>query len=297
MMQKNICVSTTFGSDNSKVSEILQLCVKNGIECIELGSNHVYEPNPEEIVRKYDCHYLVHNYFPIPKEPFVSNIASVDDGIYQKSLNHLFQAIDFCRRIGAKLYTFHPGFLSDPVDNNTNKKNYDFQFNDLKLKSADYELAFSRMLDALSQAILHSQKRGIKIALETGGSVTKPKHVLMQKPEEYQHLFEYYSSNEICLSLNIGHLRLASNANAFEICDFVNLIEDYVVAIEMSHNDGLNDEHKPLVKDAWYWDVILDDRFADVYKILEIRNAPIEIVLDNMDLVGNYIGRKSQFHI
>ena len=30
------------------------------------------------------------------------------------SLQHIKKSILFCKKINAKLYTFHPGFLSDP---------------------------------------------------------------------------------------------------------------------------------------------------------------------------------------
>ena len=64
---------------------------------------------------------------------------------------------------------------------------------------------------------------------------------------------------------------MASNAFGFEVQDFVTLIEDYIVAIELSHNEGVEDEHRPLVEGEWYWDIISDSRFMHAYKILEFR--------------------------
>ena len=45
--------------------------------------------------------------------------------------------------------------------------------------------------------------------------------------------------------------------------------------MELSHNDGLQDQHLPLKKDGWYWDIINDSRFNDTIKILEFRNVSI----------------------
>ena len=119
---KNIFVSTTFAKDDSKISDILLMCKRENISNIELGSNHVYEKNFKKIIKQYDFHFIVHNYFPIPKKSFVVNIASLDVHIRNLSLKHLKRAIIFCRETNSKLYTFHPGFVGDPMEARRNKK-------------------------------------------------------------------------------------------------------------------------------------------------------------------------------
>ena len=42
---KNIFVSTTFAEDNSRISDALDICKRENICNIELGSNHIYEKN------------------------------------------------------------------------------------------------------------------------------------------------------------------------------------------------------------------------------------------------------------
>ena len=81
------------------------------------------------------------NYFPIPRESFVVNIASLNNLIRKKSINHIKNAIDFCNIIDAKLYTFHPGFLTDPNGSNIGIKNYDFQWDDLRLENVNFKKA------------------------------------------------------------------------------------------------------------------------------------------------------------
>ena len=90
-----------------------------------------------------------------------------------------------------------------------------------------------------------------------------------------------YSSSDIGMNLNIGHLNLAAKAFQFEREDFVDLIKDYIVAMELSHNDGVEDQHLPLQPDGWYWSLIHDPRFENTYKILEFRNTPISEILKN----------------
>jgi sugar phosphate isomerase/epimerase len=279
-----IFLSTTFATDGSKISDVLQLCEEHNFFNLELGSNHAYEEDFERIVGKHAFQYLVHNYFPIPKDSFILNIASMDDGIRQRSINHVFQAIDFSERIGAGLYTFHPGFLTDPLGANLDSKNYDFQFNDDSLHLDNLSQAFERLVPAITDIIKYSKKKSVQIAIETEGSLNKKGHLLMQQPREYERFFEQFSPDEIGISLNLGHLNLASKAFGFSRSEFVNLISDYIVAMEMSHNNGVNDDHLPLVDDQWYWDLILDPQFKKTYKILEFRDATIKQVRESIEL-------------
>src|SRR3989344_5313361 len=126
-MEDSFFVSTTFAKNGTPVGDVLELCREQKIVNVELGSNHAYEADPIKVVQQFTCNYLVHNYFPAPKEMLIVNIASLDDTIYKRSKQHIFRSLDFCQKIGAKLYTFHPGFLSDPKGESKSGDNYDFQ--------------------------------------------------------------------------------------------------------------------------------------------------------------------------
>ena len=286
---RSIFVSTTFMPDDSSVGDVIRLCLKNKITRLELGSNHRYEENFADIVRRFPCEYLVHNYFPIPGEPFVVNIASLNEKIRTRSIQHVLDAIDFCAAIKAGLYTFHPGFLSDPEKAGRSGKSYDFLFNDEKPTSKFYEIAFDKMIESIHAVIPHARKMGIRVAIETEGSSTKPDHLLMQHPDEYRRFFNHFSKAEIGINLNLGHLHLSAKVFGFSTHEFVELIQDYLVAMELSHNNGEIDEHLPLLDEAWYWDIISDTRFEHVKKILEFRNTSIE------DVVASY--RKVEKHL
>ena len=280
----NPFVSTTFAADNTHLSEVLKLCKDNNITSLELGSNHSYAEDFVEIVRGFDFNYLVHNYFPIPKESFVLNIASLDDEINKMSLRHIKKAIDFCEKIDARLYTFHPGFLTDPKGSNISSNNYDFQWIEDRLDKRQYSKAYTRMLNAIEETVKYANSKNVKVAIESEGSVSKKDHLLMQSPEEYLRFTQEFGTEDIGINLNIGHLNLASNAFGFAKDEFISSIANYIVAMELSHNDGVEDQHLPLVANTWYWETIFDERFVDAYKILEFRNVQVNNLLENIDL-------------
>jgi hypothetical protein len=107
----------------------------------------------------------------------------------------------------------------------------------------------------------------------------------MQQPFEYEEFKGKYHASDIGINLNIGHLNLAANAFDFNRSEFVDLIQNYIVAMELSHNDGVEDQHLPLQLDGWYWDAIMDPRFENVPKILEFRNTSIEDIQKNIQLI------------
>ena len=110
----------------------------------------------------------------------------------------------------------------------------------------------------------------------------------MQRPDEYEDFMIKYNASDIGINLNIGHLNLAANAFDFKWSNFIDLIQNYIVAMELSHNDGLEDQHILLKDNEWYWDLINDDRFINAYKILECRNTDIDKIVKNIKLIKQY---------
>lgn len=279
-----LSVSTTFAKDHSRLYSALKLCEEYNIDSVEIGSNHIYEKNYDYIIDHFNCDYLVHNYFPVPEESVVVNIASLNDQILKRSIQHIKTAIDFSTKIGAELYTFHPGFLVDPKGISETEHNYDFQWDNLTFSNKNFELAFDTMLQSMDRIVSYANQKNMRVAFETEGSFHRRAYLLMQHPEEYEKLFKEYASGDLGINLNISHLNLAAKAFGFSRESFVDLVSDYVVAIEMSHNNGREDQHLPLIGNAWYWPVIFDKRFRNVYKIMEYRNVEIKTIVENMSL-------------
>jgi len=227
--------------------------------------------------------YLMHNYFPVPKNNFVINIASQNDKIIEKSIAQIKMSIDLSFEIGSLLYTFHPGFLSDPISENKKDTNYDFIFSEEKIKNNNYEISFERMVKALKHIVNYAKNKKVKIAIETEGS-RENFLAFMYQPFEYERLFKIFKNNDLGISLNLGHLNLASKEFNFPVTEFINVVKDRIVAIEMSHNDGIDDQHLPLRINEWYWPIIFDNRFKNAYKIMEFRYTTVDEIKDNINL-------------
>lgn len=279
---QRLFVSSTFLPDQSMLIDALDICSRLSVDGVELGSNHCFE-GKYPYLDEFDFAYFVHNYFPIPRESHVVNVASLDENIRKKSIAHVKDSIDFTSEIGGELYTFHPGFLSDPVCAARTEKNFDFCFTKMPRPNF-FKKAESFLYQSLDEIITHSKRRCVSIAIETEGSVKHHRQLIMQTPEEFSLFKSRYGPGDLGINLNIGHIYLASKVFLFDVEAQVDFIKEYLVAMELSHNDGVEDSHLPLVRGAWYWSLIMNQDYRHLPKILEFREVSEKQLRENVQL-------------
>jgi len=279
-MIKKIYVSTTFIKDKQTVLQAINKLKSIKIKNVEIGSNHSYERNYLNL-KKFNMNLLIHNYFPVPKEEIIINVASQNKEIRKKSIKQIKKSIKYAKKNNAKLYTFHPGFISDPISSSKKKKNYDFLWKD---KADKKKIAWLNMIKSIREIVKFSKKLKFPICIETQGSIKNKDKLLMQKPIEFKKFYKLFDPRDIGINLNLAHLNLASKAFKFDKFKFIQEIKKYVVAIEMSHNYGRIDNHLPLKKDSWYLSVAKNKDFNNIPKILEFRNTPLSEIKKSYNL-------------
>ena len=287
-----IYVSTTYPKkEKTKLQDVLNQLGKLDIDGVEIGSTHLYQTKKEfkKIIQQSvkNKKILVHNFFPpITDTNFVINIASSDKEIQKKSMDMIVSNIDFCKTINAQLYTIHPGFLSKPTPGlNFKKKNYDFDFS--KKNISNYNRAYEIMIYSLKKIVNYSKSRKIQIAIETEGSIKKKNFLMMQEPKEFKKLFKEIPNNLI-KNANLSHIYLASKCFKFSIKKFLSDLKPKIAAIELSSNNGLDDQHLPLKPNC----VNLDNlKFLRIKKpiILEFRNSNLSQIKKSISILKKYI--------
>ena len=289
-----IFVSTTFSKQKkTNLEKVLNQLNKLEIDGIEIGSTHKYETkkNLKNIINKnIKKNLFVHNFFPPSKnENFVLNIASSDVNIRKNSLDMIISNIDFCTDIGAQLYTIHPGFLSLPIPKtNFNKNIYDFDFDANHV--ANRSEAFDNMLKSLRKITNYSKKKQINIAIETEGSNKKKNYLIMQEPNEFKKLFKEIPEN-LFVNFNLPHTYFASSCFNFSMNNFIKFLYKRIIDIEISDNDGINDQHRPLSIRSKYLP------FLNLFKknlpiILEFRNAKLSDIKSSINIIKAYHEKK-----
>ena len=276
MDYSNKYISTTVFPDLTPVEEALRKLNEKGFKNIELGSIHPFEEYVKKILERYENNYLVHNYFPAPPTSLIVNIIAMDEEIREQSLRHVKDRIVFSKEINAGLYTFHSGYLTQPLSTNPTNGNWDFVYDSSINAVVPYEKAFNLLLDSVKQLVAFADKYKQSIAIESSGSLDKKDFLLMQRPNEFHDLFSEINSDLLGINLNLGHLNLASRAFGLDRLDFVNQLSDKIFAMEVSHNAGIDDDHEMLERDEWYWEIINDSRFQKIPMIFEGRNTPLK---------------------
>lgn len=270
-----IYVSTSCLKGTKDLGNILETYRSHGIGNVELGSGLEYVEGVEAVLQKYsEMNFIVHNYFPPAKEPFVMNLAAQDDGIRGRSVEVCKGALDLCGKLGYPLYTFHPGFrVNGTLD-------IGFELSDQAL--FPYEAAFNKFCDSIGEVYAHARCLGIRIALEN--LEHKNDAYMMTAPWEFDRFLDLFPS--VGVLLDLGHLKIAAKRRGFEEKEFLKCVRDAVVEIHIHDNDGVRDMHRALsdnrrlelLRDLGYSIVSLEYRDLTIEDILSSRRN-LEIII------------------
>ena len=142
-MLDHVFVSTTaFKTKNLK--SILELCVKNDICNLELGSNVDYADDNIDVIHRYrkdfNIKFLVHNYFPRPKHDFVLNLASDENEVAYRSIEHCKSTVQLAAALGSPFYSVHAGFLFSAAPK-------DLGQNQTRLRRIPHDVAYSNFVE------------------------------------------------------------------------------------------------------------------------------------------------------
>ena len=106
----------------------------------------------------------------------------------------------------------------------------------------------------------------------------------MQNLDECKYFFKNINKNDVKLSVNIGHLNLAAKVYKFNKIKYLTSLKNYIETFELSHNNGYEDHHKPLIDNSWYWEILKSKIFREKIMILEYRNVSIAKIKESIKL-------------
>ena len=270
--------STSCLKNPKNVIRVLNEYQNAGINNVELGSVHEYFEI--EKLKDFDLNFIIHNYFPPPKIPFIFNLASTNKSIRKSSIKLALTAIDLCYKIESPLYTFHAGFRVDPSELGKALE---------RDKIVNKNTAFRHFINSVNIIISYAKERGITIGVESN---VIPEYNLVNGKNELALLVEYpdielfyqsISKKDLGILLDLGHIAVSSHWLNFDKDKFVQLCSDKVCGIHISNNNGLKDQHKSLTKDCWAISKI--KKFKNLPIILETMNLEINELKTNIDLV------------
>lgn len=278
-MDKVYLSSASFQSNN--IEDIITRARNLGIQNIELTGGLTYSDDLlDQLVflkSEYTVNFLLHNYFPPPKEPFVFNLSSSTE-IGEISLEHAKKAIDWSEKLGGSKIAFHAGFLLDIPIHQIGKKIT--KTNLIERESGI--LNFTMRVQELNQ---FASDRGVEVYIENNVLSSENYQSFGSNPflfTDYQGWLELELSNKPLLDL--GHLFVSSNSLGFDFIREAQLICNLTDYIHISDNDGLSDSNNGIRKNGDIFNFLKCSSFSNKTVTLEIYES-LERVKDSLELL------------
>lgn len=232
-----------------KITDSIHELARAGIYNIELsGGSHYYAEIEQDLLdlkEKYKLNYRCHNYFPPPEKPFVLNLASLDDSVYQKTINHMKSAISLSRNLGAKKFAFHAGFFLDIKLNELGRAIGKAKLFDKKKSEKRFCEGFELLNDFAGDVELYvennvfSQKNFITYEGE--------KIFMLTDLDEYFKLKEKINFN---LLLDVAHLKVSCHTLGLNFESELNQLVRQTDYLHVSDNNGLEDSNRAIDLDG-----------------------------------------------
>ncbi len=226
----------------------------------------------------------IHNYFPVPKEPFVLNLSSQNPEIIDKSIKHIKNSIDLAKKYCQPYYSVHAGFLLDPLPEelgNISPKNSKIPYNKglntfIKNVNDIAEYADSKNINLMIENNVCSQSTLVKFS----GCP-----LLFTDVKSANDLLNSLDSS-VKILCDYAHLKVSSSVLNFNAEEFTDIISDRLIACHLSDNNGKEDQNYEFTNHSWFWDILPNN--LDYYSIEVYDESPL--VLENChNLLKEYL--------
>lgn len=239
-----------------------------GYDAIELTGGLLYQKNIiNEIVslrRELGVEIQLHNYSPPPSEDFVLNLASLDTDTFQKSIEHVEQAIDFTRKNELGKYAVHAGFYipMDAIELGRTIKKRDL---------FDKNACTGQFVSSLNQ--LYSSNKNLLYVENNVVSASNFKEYgenpfMLTCADDYFNLKEQIPS--LRLLLDLAHLKVSCNTLGLSFekeAKILNAETDYV---HISDNDAISDSNQGLIKHSRMYELLQEIDLTSKTLTLEV---------------------------
>ena len=260
-------------------SKLLDNFRKNKIKNVELSSG-LYETGIlKKLKKEKKIDLLLHNYFPVPKKPFIINLASTNKKIFKKSFEHLKKAVLYRSKLKLKYFSFHAGFLVDPKVKDFGKT---LPKQIMNKKSKILKL-FIKRLNILSK---FAKKKDVMILLENNVLTKKNLNrfdknpFLMTRLDECKKIMISTDEN-VRLLVDVAHLKVSSKTLNYDPVKYLKKLDKWIEAYHLSDNNGISDENKNLTSRSWFWKYLKNDA---KYCTLELRDLSVNNIHSQINL-------------
>jgi len=185
----------------------------------------------------------LHNYFPIPKNQFVLNLASPSKETIKRSKQLIKQAVNISADLGSTDYAIHAGFC---VEMRTS------EFGRLAgLHPAGVrEDSWDRYLKNFCNLREYSDKKGVNLSVENNVVSTQNFKIMGKENPflltDWCDVERYLIPNNIPLLCDVAHLKVSCKTLKLDFFSQLDKFVEYSNYFHVSDNNGLEDLNWPL---------------------------------------------------
>lgn len=242
------------------------------ISAFEMSSGLYFEDVEKLLLDLSKSHNLaIHNYFPVPKVPFVLNLSSQNKEIISKSIAHVKNSIDLAKDFCNPYYSFHAGFLIDPLPNELGNINAKKE----RIHRKDGLKTFCDNVNSLSE---YAEEKKITLMIENNVCSRSTLNRFGDSPLLFSDVNGAAELNKL-INPNVkflcdyAHLKVSAKSLSFNPEAFLEEISERFVGSHLSDNDGFDDQNHSFNEESWFWDYLPKD--LEYYSIEVYQDDPI----------------------
>jgi len=258
-----------------------------GHKYIELSAGKYSKELEKKIIKikSKDTQVQSHNYFPPYKKPFVFNLGSLDSSIAKMSINHVKRNILFSKKINSKFFSFHAGFRVDPHISQLGKR---FSKSKLISKRKCMQIFVARIKKLVNFAKKHKINLLIENNVVTEQNFknfgTNP--FLLTNPKDIKSFFTKLRDFEIGFLCDLGHLKVSSKTEKFNLKKAHNSLKKFIKAYHISDNNGVSDSNSPVKKNSWF---LKDLKKNAKFYTIEVYTESINTIKNQIKLIESFV--------
>ena len=250
---------------------------------LEFSSGMTYRDDMEKLYMNSDIKRLPHNYFPVPRIPFVLNLASADDKIRSKSIDHCKNGLKLAKYSAAPFFSAHAGFCIDPKPQELGKR---IAVTEHYNKETHKKIFIESIIEILDTADDLSMDFLIENNVIAGFNYVNGNNPLLCcESSEIRWLYESITHTRFGLLLDTAHLKVSCNTLGKNIDHELGLIQLYIRAIHHSDNDGKKDDNLALSKEYWFLKNI--KFFNQLPQVLEVKDLSVSEIKQQLKILQN----------
>lgn len=256
-----------------------------GFGGVELSGGQFSSSAKEDLFKlELQVPVFLHNYFPPPQKSFVFNLSSSNKEVLNLSRKHVERALAISEKIGANTFSFHSGFLFDPMPSQLGKRIS-------KSQLIEREMALETFIENVQILSKTANNRGIKLLIEN--NVLSKENLdefgtnpfLLVEEDEIQFVLDELAGDAELL-LDVAHLKVSGTSLGFDYSECHKNLSQRVAGYHLSENDGQKDSHDAFGKDSWFW---IDLNKNANYFSIEVHSTNTDILKEQEALARQQI--------